>query len=239
MTTQPADLENSIRIALEAAETANESAEEVSRLGAAAQQSANKLDAFARVIKPVAIGCLAGALISTALGGLVYLRTLSEMRTATATQIEALAVFSTSLEELREEIDGMSASSEMLAGYTDTQESRHAELLTAIDGIETGTMAEPASVELPADVQALPQLLRGVTDAIEEAHVETRDQFTAGLSDLQLSMARMLADELAPEPPKPAAEKTTATRPAPRPAPRAAPARARQSKPAANPFKFP
>lgn len=235
MTTQPADLENSIRIALEAAETANESAEEVSRLGAATQESVNKLDSFAKVIKPVAIGCLAGSLISAALGGLVYLRTLSEMRTATATQIEALAVFSTSLEELREEIDGMGAASETLTALSQAQEGRHAEVLAAISRIEALAVAEPTMVEPSAEVQALPQLLRGVTDAIEEAHGETRDQFTAGLSDLQLALARMLADELAPQPAKP----TVAPATQPRPVPRPAPARARPSKPAANPFKFP
>lgn len=84
----------------------------------------------------------------------------------------------------------------------------------------------------PGTTEGLPQLLRGVTDAIESAHTETRNTFTAGLSDLQLSVARMLADELAPQPAKP-------TPAAAAPAPRPAPSRPRPVKAAPNPLKFP
>ena len=232
MNTPHSEIENSIRLALEAADAATESAEEVSRLGAAAKQSAEKLETFAKIIKPVALGCLAGAVVSVALAGLVYMRTLSEMRAATATHIEALAVFTTSIDELRDQIEGAATSVEASAEGDDAPAQRHAEVMEALAAMQdTLTLQADLSSE-PGTTEGLPQLLRGVTDAIESAHIETRDTFTAGLSDLQLSVARMLADELAPQPAKP-------TPAAAAPAPRPAPSRPRPVKAAPNPLKFP
>jgi hypothetical protein len=100
MSATPTDLENSIQLALEAAAAANDSAEDVARLSADTQAAAARLDDFARVMKPVMMGVVAGAVLAIGLGGLVYLRTLSDMRAATATQTEALTVFSKSVADL-------------------------------------------------------------------------------------------------------------------------------------------
>ena len=232
MNTPHSEIENSIRLALEAADAATESAEEVSRLGAAAKQSAEKLETFAKIIKPVALGCLAGAVVSVALAGLVYMRTLSEMRAATATHIEALAVFTTSIDELRDQIEVAATSVEASAEGDDGSAQRHAEVMEALAAMQDTLTLQAELTGEPGTTEGLPQLLRGVTDAIESAHTETRDTFTAGLSDLQLSVARMLADELAPQPAKP-------TPAAAAPAPRPAPSRPRPVKAAPNPLKFP
>lgn len=158
-----------------------------------------------------------------------------EMRAATATHIEALAVFTTSLDELREKLDVATTSASTQVESDDAPAKRHAETMEALSALRDTFVMQAETTGEIASAEGLPQLLRGVTDAIENAHADTKNTFTAGLSDLQLAMSRMLADELAPQPAKPAAKPAAPPAAASQPAP----ARPRTIKAAPNPLKFP
>ena len=86
---------DSIRLALEAAEAATDAAGEAQGLRTNAETAIARLDRTTGRVGPLLIGCLAGAVAVLGLGGLFHLRTIADMRTATAAQIEALALFST------------------------------------------------------------------------------------------------------------------------------------------------
>ena len=244
MTTPSADLENSIRLALEAAEAANDTAEEVARLSSDTQAAAQRLDSFAKTMKPIVVGTLIGAVVSVAIGGLVYFRTLSDMRTTSATQIEALTLFSKSVTDLQAQVDIVKTMADQIAELPTAQDLRIAQLENKLADMEN-RLAEKIEAEANtlsggmADDGSTAQMLRSVADAVKEGHQETQNAFVSGLSDLQLAMTRMLADTLgqaaAPDaakaqaPAKPAPRKSTTKASATRP-----PARAPQ-----NPFKYP
>jgi hypothetical protein len=232
MSATPTDLENSIQLALEAAAAANDSAEDVARLSADTQAAAARLDDFARVMKPVMMGVVAGAVLAIGLGGLVYLRTLSDMRAATATQTEALTVFSKSVADLQAQLDTLDGVTETLAAIEPAQaagfEAVQAVLEAKFTELQTG-LTEAAPDE--AGPATTPQMLRSLSERMQASHAETRADFAAGLSDLQLALTRMLAD-------RPVVQKTQSAEAAPgKPAPvrRARPA----PRPEPNPFSFP
>ncbi len=228
--TTPNDLENSIQLALEAAAAANDSAEDVARLSADTQAAAARLDAFAKVMKPAMIGVVAGAVLAIGLGGLIYLRTLSDMRTATATQMEALAVFSTSVADLQAQLEALGGMTEPLKALAPAQEAGFGAVQATLDS-EFAYLRE--ALERGAEADSTPQMLRSLSEAVEASHRQTRDDMAAGLSDLQLALTRMLADRpvtaradtAVPVPPRPEPVRRSAPKPRPRPEP--------------NPFSYP
>lgn len=231
MSAQPAEMEQSIQLAIEAAAAANDAAEDVSKLSSETQAAAARLDSFGKGMKPVMLGVVAGAAISTVLGGLVYMRTLSEMRTANATQVEALKMFSTSVGELTHQIDTLKGMAVRMDALETAQSDGFAQVQTALESA-TAAMSETIAAQNESPGSA--QMLRGLADSVQKDGQNTRDSFAAGLSDLQLALTRMLENR----------PLTSASAAAPAAAPRAAPVRpaprkATAPRPAANPFQFP
>jgi len=180
------------------------------------------------------MGVVAGAVLAILLGGLVYFRTLSEMRLATATQMEALAVFSTSVDELNSQIGSLETLSETLATLQTDQDTAFTELeATLLSALQTAT----ETAEADAEAAASPldgQMLRSLSETVQQNHQDTRDAVTQGLSDLQLALSRMLADRQAAAPAPQAAPKPVASvKPRPKPRPVA------KAKPVSNPYKYP
>ena len=223
------ELESSIQLALEAAAAANDAANDVETLSSDTEAAAARLDKFAQIMKPVMIGVVAGALLAIVLGGLVYFRTLSEMRLATATQMEALALFSTSVDELKTQIGSLETLGEALAGLQDEQDSAFSALEAKMEAALQSNAVDNNTSPLDG------QMLRSLSETVEQSHQGTRDAITQGLSDLQLALSRMIADRpLVPPVAAPVAVKPTVSakpRPAPRPVAKA--------RPAPNPFSYP
>lgn len=232
MSTTPAELENSIQLALEAATAANDSAEDVARLSSDTLAAAERLDKFAKGMQPLLLGVVAAAVLCVGLAGLVYLRTLSDMRTATATQIEALTVFSKSVGDLQAQLTNLEGLAETVTAIETAQTAGQQRLEEALTQ-EITRLSDALTDESEGD-PAAPQMLRSLSEALQTSHRETREAFAQGLSDLQLALTRMLADR--PEVAKPATQSTT------NPAKSAArtPTRKKpQARAEPNPFGFP
>lgn len=232
MSTTPAELENSIQLALEAATAANDSAEDVARLSSDTLAAAERLDKFAKGMKPLLMGVVAAAVLCVGLAGLVYLRTLSDMRTATATQIEALTVFSKSVGDLQAQLTALEGLAETMTAIETAQTAGQQRLEEALT--QEVTRLSDALADKGEDDPAAPQMLRSLSETLQTSHRETREAFAQGLSDLQLALTRMLADR--PEMAKPATQRTTV------PAKSAArtPSRKKpQARVEPNPFGFP
>lgn len=231
-TTPPADIENSIQLAIEAAAAANDAASDVASMASETQAAADRLDKFAQVMKPMMMGVVAGSVLAIVLGGLVYFRTLSEMRLATATQMEALTLFSTSVDDLQTQVSSLETLGETLAVLQTDQDAAFAQLEATVQ-----TALETAETEMAESTTPLDQqMLRSLSDTIAQTHQETRDALTQGLSDLQLAMSRMLLDQATAAPaPAPQVAAKPVVRAKPRPAPRKAP----KARPAPNPYKYP
>jgi hypothetical protein len=239
----PADeLKDAIRLALEAAEAANDAASEVSRLQSETSAAAARLDKFGNKLKPVMIGTLVGAAISIALGGLVYFKTLAEMRRTSATQIEALAMFQDSVTQLNGQLDAVNGLSERMAKLEASGNDGVNRVIEALTGSEEKLMTQLESTTTESGGMSA-QMASAITDRIDSSATTTREAIQGGISDLQLALSKMLAAAVTKAPP------AAAAKPA---APTAAPKRttssskkstssARKSAPKAepNPFKFP
>ena len=260
---QDDELQESIRLAVEAAEAANDTAAEVSRLKADTLVAAEKIQSFGGKMKPILIGTLIGAVGSMGLAGLIYFRTVGEMRTTAATQIEALTLFTQSVEQLDGQLSAVSELTAVLAdmqGKTDmgfedvkmTVTDVH-ELILSIQQ-EAKDAAEMAAAEMEAagEEDSSPmqsQMASTILDAVEKGHTETQAAILAGNSDLQLALTRMLADGLAPQPAQKkqatatsggstqSKPKPAASKPKPKAKPKAKPRST--ARPASNPFSYP
>ena len=173
-------------------------------------------------MKPVLIGTLIGAVGSMGLAGLIYFRTINEMRTTAATQIEALTLFTQSVERLDGQLSAIGEMTAVLADMQTRQTTGFEDMQTSVTGVhelimaiqqEAEAAAEMAAAEM-GDEQESPmqsQMAATILDAVEKGHEETQAAIIAGNSDLQLALTRMLADGLAPTPQKKNARDTTTT----------------------------
>ena len=255
------ELQESIRLAVEAAEAANDTAAEITRLKADTLVAAEKINSFGGKMKPVLIGTLIGAVGSMGLAGLIYFRTINEMRTTAATQIEALTLFTQSVERLDGQLSAIGEMTAVLADMQTHQTTGFDDMQTSVTGVhelilsiqqEAAAAAELAAAEMEAEQEnpMQSQMAATILDAVEKGHEETQAAIIAGNSDLQLALTRMLADGLAPTPQKKNARDTTTTgngrpqtstasstasKPKPKPKPRPRPT----AKAPSNPFSYP
>lgn len=222
------EIKEAIRLALEAAEAANDSAAEAAHLRAQAEGATRALGDFAAKIRPVILGAAIGAGLTVVLGGLIYFRALGDLRDTTATNLEALALFAERVETLDARSAELAALTESLGAIGGAIEGQTATLGEAV------AQAQSALAEAIAQSQsALSAQITAEAQAIQAAQSEA---LIAGLSDLQLALSRMLADGL---PNAAAPSSATARAPAPAPsAPAPAPA-ARRAAASPNPFSVP
>ena len=231
------DTPQTIRLALEAAEAATEAATEANGLRDAAEIALTRLDRSTGRIGPLLIGCLVGSAAVLGLGALFHLRAMEDMRTATAAQIEALALFSTRVGSLDTHLAEVGTMTERFAAL----EGQTAALLPEVEArLEAAidTLLSDAASRAETAQNAQSQTTAALLDAIAANGTQTADAVTAGTSDLQLALSRMLAAGLPATPTANATQPEATRAPAPQPAPRPAAARPTASS-TPNPFRFP
>lgn len=228
-------LETTIRTALEAAETANNVAADIAAMKQAHHAASKKMDGFARTSSRVVIGALIGATVSIAMGGLIYFRALKEMRTLHAANLEALSLFTMTVDDLKKATDDMTVMVEKAdiksQAQMDALNGMQTQLQVTTDDIETRLQTFGARDQLTAaDLEAAIASLRPF---IEDAHQSTNAATLGAVSDLQLALTKLMAQA-----PKTTTKPTTQTS-APKPAPKAPPKRKVTRAPAVNPFSYP
>lgn len=229
-----------IRRALDAAEAANEAAQDIAELSAAHRAFAEAVMKGQRRNTLFATGAAAGAVVAIALGGLVYFRSVADLRVAAAVQSEAAALLVEELKQfdhigdaVQEQQDRMKTDLlELLEKVKD--EIRRA----AVEG-EPAVAATPAVDPGMADAirAGVKEDLRAIADEIMQALAEislqaapagTGAELQAALADLKAAAERLGSPAAAP---RPAAEAPAARPTKPRPKPAAAEQ--------ANPFSYP
>jgi hypothetical protein len=254
---------DALRLALEAAEAATDAAGEAQTLRRSAEGALARLDKAAGRTGPLLIGCLVGSVSVLGLGALFHLRALDDMRIATAAQIEALAVFTTRVGDLDAQLEAVATMTDSAAALGAGVDACTLQLEETLDA-RLAEMAAQHVAEHETTRAAASQATTALLDALRAGEETTLAAITAGASDLQLALSRMLATGLpagvaaatdeatvpaAASQPR-AATATPATIPVPRPAraprPQASAPRtaAAASAPAparapSNPFSFP
>lgn len=203
--TENTELQDTIRLALEAAEAANDAAAEVSRLQSETAAAAARLDRFGARLRPMMIGLLAGAGVSIALGGLVYFKTLAEMRRTSATQIEALAIFQESVTQLNGQLEAVAGLSERMAKLEGISNENRELILTELTTIHDQMASQLGDYsDTAGSLQS--QIATTLTERVDEGTQKTVEALKAGISDLQLALSKMIAAAATSTPPAAAAK---------------------------------
>lgn len=193
------------------------------------------MDGFARNSSRVVIGALIGATVSIALGGLIYFRALKEMRVLHAANLEALSLFTMTVNDLKAATDQMTIMVEKAdikaEAQMDALNGMQEQLQLITDDIESRLQTFGARDQMTAaDLEAAIASLRPF---IDDAHQSTNAATLGAVSDLQLALTKLMAQTSRPATP------TTTQKATPKPKPKTAPKRKVTRAPVVNPFNYP
>lgn len=247
MSTETPDTSEAIKIALASAETANDAA---SLAENTSQKLSTKADWVDRKLIPAGIGALVAMTICAGLSGLIYYRTLSDLRTARDTHVEALHLFTQNVNRLNETV---TIAHDMISSQAG-ERTELAQSLAAITDrmtqleLQISSSSESITAALGDGSQGFAGQLAETMDPKVEL---IRDDILAGLSDLQVALSQKLSTvanqvmaSSAANPARSPAAAPTVTAQASKPKPRPSNAtRATQRKaapkPPTNPFSYP
>lgn len=235
MTTEANDTDEGIRRALDAADAANTAAQEIAELSAAHKAFAEAVMKGQKRNTLMAGGAAAGAVVALMLGGLVYLRSVADLREAGEVQIEAARL-------LVEEVAAFDSLGDTL---TAQQELVLADIATMLDEVKSEIALSMQMGEAPADdemnaqmaAQMTGQMATAIRDGVKEDMGVLRDEMLqalaeldqristgggavdgAGMATLQAEIAALTAKLNAAPAPAAAAPARATTRPKPKPA---------------------
>jgi hypothetical protein len=251
MSTETPDIQDAIKIALASADTAGDAAAMAEK---EAKSMSNKAEWVDRKLVPFGIGTLVAVVVCTGLSGLVYFRTLADLRTARDTHVEALHLFTQKVNDLSETV---ARTEDLING----QEATKTELAASLDGMSKrmATMEETLRQSSDATLAAFGAGAEGFAEKLSQTmdpRVDSiRDEVMAGMSDLHLALSQKLSAlskqvgdsaKMASQRPQTAADKQarakTAAKPRPKPAPKKSSTATKKVKKASapkNPFSYP
>lgn len=223
----------SIRRALDAAEAANEAAQDIANLSAAHRTFAEAVMKGQRRNTLFATGAAAGAMVAIAMGGLVYFRSVADLRVAAAVQSEAAAL-------LVEELMRMDGIGDAIEAQQETMRLETLDLLEKVkDEIRRAALEGDAPPEEdPAEGLMSAQVATEIREGVKADVEAVRDEILQAIVESGMAgggtdtgeVAALLADV------KALLEKGAG---AGRPAEAPAPAPARSSKPKPKPAVTP
>lgn len=223
----------SIRRALDAAEAANEAAQDIANLSAAHRAFAEAVMKGQRRNTLFATGAAAGAMVAIAMGGLVYFRSVADLRVAAAVQSEAAAL-------LVEELTRMDGIGDAIEAQQETMRLETLDLLEKVkDEIRRAALEGDAPPEEdPAEGLMSAQVATEIREGVKADVEAVRDEILQAIVESGMAgggtdtgeVAALLAEV------KALLEKGAG---AGRPAEAPAPAPARSSKPKPKPAVTP
>ena len=223
----------SIRRALDAAEAANEAAQDIANLSAAHRAFAEAVMKGQRRNTLFATGAAAGAMVAIAMGGLVYFRSVADLRVAAAVQSEAAAL-------LVEELTRMDGIGDAIEAQQETMRIETLDLLEKVkDEIRRAALEGDAPPEEdPAEGLMSAQVATEIREGVKADVEAVRDEILQAIVESGMAgggtdtgeVAALLAEV------KALLEKGAG---AGRPAEAPAPAPARSSKPKPKPAVTP
>lgn len=248
MSDEKPELENAIRLAIEAADAANSSAADIAEMKRQYKDASGKIDASRKSFLIFSFSLLGGVAVALGAVGFVAFKTISDLKTAYATQIEALTVFSESVAELRTTLSEVEMANGNLIEVLATQKEK-----TDNIGIQNQAQIDAMSAEIAAfraDASALqPQIANAVQDQITQQVTDMATEMRGMMADLQVAMSKMIATgfETLPvrtTPPAPttvakAPERTAPTKTSSTSSSRKSKTKRPAPRPATNPFKYP
>jgi septal ring factor EnvC (AmiA/AmiB activator) len=100
MSTRPSDIQDSIKIALDAADAATDVTAEFGKIKAQNKQLESNVQKIHRSTTIIFFSAVTGMLVASVFGGLIYFRTMSDMKSMSTTSREALVVFAENVNQV-------------------------------------------------------------------------------------------------------------------------------------------
>ena len=179
---EPADdkADEGIRRALDAAQAANDAAQDMAELSSAYRAFAEAVIKGQKRNTQIATGAAIGAMVALVLAGLVYFRSVGDLRTAAAVQAEAAKLL---VEEVKQ-IDGIGDTVE--AQQAQMQEELMATLHVVTTEIEDAARAAVAPPEGEMEAQLATTIREGVKADLDAL----RDELLQVLAEVEMSGAQ-------------------------------------------------
>ena len=240
MTTGPDQITEAIKRALDAAEAANFAAEDIARISAAHRSFADGVARGQKRSAALAAGAALGALVGLGLGGLIWFRSVADLR-------EAGEVQATAAELLVEQVTRFDA----MLDQAEAREAAVKDALGALTDQVSSDLAKLGREQKPMEAQVATAIRDGVAQDLVAAKDEVLAALAArpaGAAGLDTAGMKVLVEELramvlegtqgaAPGAAEPAAKPVAEAAPKPKPAPKPA---ARVAKPVEpDPFAYP
>ncbi|TCP61394.1 hypothetical protein EV663_105112 [Rhodovulum bhavnagarense] len=245
MTRRKPTVEDSIKLALEAAEAANAVAADGERGAAEIAEASARVERIARRATLASGGVAALGLIAVALGGLMHLRSQADLRHASETMVEALDVFAGTVSDLRTAVQESQAI--LKAVETDPDAETRSAILARLDEMQVALGAH-VSTELagfegdaallqPQIASALTRHMDEIEERLQDGLLQNSEDMKAEVTALFAAQTDMLINRRAAAAPAPKTARETAAPATPAPTPR--PARTTPPVRSVNPFVYP
>ncbi|MBF9046380.1 hypothetical protein LSUCC0031_04550 [Rhodobacterales bacterium LSUCC0031] len=189
MSTQTASptIEDSIKTALDAADAAITVSSEFDQIRTDYLKTRVEVKAINKQVMTVFISSLVASVLTVAVAGLIYFRTISEMQTTNATSLEALVIFAENVDRLAAATSEANAQAErineLVSGFDALQEHMTA-LLAQLDAQGETTLSELANVNTEI-TGLLSQSTSAVVREVSAAMADTQMALMAAMETLR------------------------------------------------------
>jgi len=195
MSEKTTNVEDSIKIALDAADMATSAASELDRIRLDNSSVRDEMKRVYRKVSIVFASALAGAAVSILGAAVIYYKTLSGMETANNTSLEALVIFADNIDKLTAAVSSVEDMTGKLGEISSVAEATNQAVTglgEKVSSSQTDLNAQLASVQEQL-INSVSQFSRSVVDEMNvglEAHGKTGDQI---LNDINQTSSQILA----------------------------------------------
>lgn len=241
MSSDKPELENAIRIAIEAADAANSSAADIAEMKRQYKDAASQMEQQRKNFTYFSLGVMGSLVVVVGACGFIFFKTMSETKRTNATSIEALNVLTQNVAEIRTALGEINAVNESMAAFVQSQDVAMGALKGEITDL-TATLTQEVSTMANEAVSMQPQFATTLQEQFSAKITDLQSETAAQIADLQVALSKMLAQGFATMPATTAKAPVSAAPSAPKrvtkPAPRKTVTKA-APRPPSNPFKFP
>lgn len=189
------NVEDSIKIALDAADIATNAASEFDKIRNENQALRTQIMKLYKSVTIVLISAVAGIVISITGAALIYFKALSGMETANNTSLEALVIFAENVDKLAiavDAVDDMTAQLGTIASLATTTDQAVVAMNAKLDQGQADLDARLASHEEQV-VNSISQFSRSVIDEVNTGLVGRAESTDAKLQEISQAAAQLVS----------------------------------------------
>lgn len=189
------NVEDSIKIALDAADIATSAASEFDKIRLENQTLRNDVMKLYKSVSIVMLSAVVGIAISIAGAATIYFKTLSGMETANNTSLEALVIFAENVDKLTaavDAVDDITAQLGTISALSATTDQTVTSLSTKLDQGQTDLNAKLASQQEQV-VNSISQFSRSVVDEVNTGATERAAAMDGKLQEISKATAQLVS----------------------------------------------